>query len=398
MYPFLVRAGKNDQMAAGLDVITDGEQTRLDFNLSFYGYIEGIELEAASPRKFGPPAHDQRGKHAITGELRAPRGLGVVDEFKRLRRLAPAGPTLKASVPGPYTLSGRLVPNARYADRWAITEALLPIVRAELEALARQLALESRVTLLGRVGHEQVGDAMACFDLALLPTHRGAYADIGRSPLKLREYAAAGRAVLAAEIDAVDALAAEPWIAFYRPGDLESFCAAARRLLGDGAHLMLAGRAARAYAEQHFAWPVIAASILAGLPGVSVRLILFDTSLVDLTHLAHDPVEVLLTAQLGGGTNIAQAMRHAETLVAQPTRTVVAPISDFEEGGSVSALVGSVRRLAASGVRLLGLAALSDAGEPWFDRTTAARLVAAGMPVAAMTPDRFAEWLAEVMA
>ncbi len=125
----------HDQVGAGLDVITDGEQTRLDFNLSFYGYIEGIELESVSPRKFGPPAHDQRGKHAITGELRAPRGLGVVDEFKRLQRLAPAGPTLKASVPGPYTLSGRLVPNRDYADRWAVTEALLPIVRQELEAL-----------------------------------------------------------------------------------------------------------------------------------------------------------------------------------------------------------------------------------------------------------------------
>jgi len=100
-----------------------------------YGYIEGIELESASPRKFGPPAHDQRGKHAITGELRAPRGLGVVEEFKRLQRLAPAGPMLKASVPGPYTLSGRLLPNNQYADRWSITEALLPIVRKELEDL-----------------------------------------------------------------------------------------------------------------------------------------------------------------------------------------------------------------------------------------------------------------------
>jgi 5-methyltetrahydropteroyltriglutamate--homocysteine methyltransferase len=131
-----VIAAIHDQTTAGLDVITDGEQTRLDFNLSFYGYIDGLELEAASPRKFGPPAHDQRGKHAITGELRAPRGLGVVDEFKRLQRLAPAnGPTLKASVPGPYTLSGRLVPNRQYADRWAVTEALLPFVRAELEQL-----------------------------------------------------------------------------------------------------------------------------------------------------------------------------------------------------------------------------------------------------------------------
>jgi 5-methyltetrahydropteroyltriglutamate--homocysteine methyltransferase len=130
-----VIAAVHDQVDAGLDVITDGEQTRLDFNLSFYGYLEGIELEAASPRRFGPPAHDQRGKHPVTGELRAPRGLGVVDEFKRLQRLAPAGPTLKASVPGPYTLSGRLVPNAQYPDRWAIAEALLPIVRRELEAL-----------------------------------------------------------------------------------------------------------------------------------------------------------------------------------------------------------------------------------------------------------------------
>src|SRR5688572_27416512 len=131
-----VSVAVRDQIQAGLDVITDGEQTRLDFNLSFYGYIEGIELETASPRKFGPPAHDQRGKHAITDTLRAPRGLGVVDEFKRLQRLAPAnGPTLKASVPGPYTLSGRLVPNSEYGDRLAVTEALLPIVRTELEEL-----------------------------------------------------------------------------------------------------------------------------------------------------------------------------------------------------------------------------------------------------------------------
>jgi len=127
----------HDQMAAGLDVITDGEQTRLDFNLSFYGYLQGIDLEGKPPRRFGPPAHDQRGKHKVTGELRAPRGLGAVEEFERLKRLAPSGPVLKSSVPGPYTLSGRLAPSERYKDRWALTEALLPIVRAELEALLK---------------------------------------------------------------------------------------------------------------------------------------------------------------------------------------------------------------------------------------------------------------------
>lgn len=126
----------HDQLEAGLDVITDGEQTRLDFNLSFYGYIEGIDLEPAPPRRFGPPAHDQRGKHAIINTLAAPRGMGVVEEYKRLVEVASGwGATLKASIPGPYTLSGRLLPNAQYKDRWAITEAILPMVRDELVKL-----------------------------------------------------------------------------------------------------------------------------------------------------------------------------------------------------------------------------------------------------------------------
>jgi len=127
----------HDQVEAGLDVITDGEQSRLDFNLSFYGYLEGIEPNERPLRAFGPPAHDQREKHNIVAEITAPRGLGVVEEYERLKRLAPEGFTLKASVPGPYTLSGRLNPNEQYPDRYAITEALIPIVRAELEALVK---------------------------------------------------------------------------------------------------------------------------------------------------------------------------------------------------------------------------------------------------------------------
>ena len=127
-----------DQTEAGLDVITDGEQTRFDFNLSFYGYLRGISTPPQPLRVFGPPAHDQRGKHDVTSELTAPNGLGVLEEFRRLKKLAPAGPSLKASVPGPYTLSGRLNPNRQYPDRYALTEALIPIVRSELELLAAE--------------------------------------------------------------------------------------------------------------------------------------------------------------------------------------------------------------------------------------------------------------------
>ena len=120
-----------DQVRAGIDVISDGEQGRFDFNLSFYAYLEGLELESAPRRRWGPPAHDQRGKHTLVGDLRAPRGLGAVEEFERLQELAPPGPALKASVPGPYTLAGRI----EHPDRWAVTEMLLPIVARELEGL-----------------------------------------------------------------------------------------------------------------------------------------------------------------------------------------------------------------------------------------------------------------------
>jgi len=157
-----------DQLEAGLDVITDGEQTRLDFNLSFYGFLEGIEIESAPPRRFGPPAHDQRGRHKVVGELRAPRGLGAVRDFERLKRLAAPilsannrqppvlrSPSAEAELrgggqccggwlnhaegqrAGPYTLSGRLIPNQRYQDRYGFTETLLPIVRDELMALVK---------------------------------------------------------------------------------------------------------------------------------------------------------------------------------------------------------------------------------------------------------------------
>ena len=130
-----VIAAVHDQVAAGLDVITDGEQTRYDFNLSFYGRLEGLDPKPAQARNFGPPAHDQRGKYEITGQLRSEHGLGAVAEFRLLQEIAPKGPILKASVPGPYTLSGRINPGGIYKNRWDVTEALIPIVRAELVQL-----------------------------------------------------------------------------------------------------------------------------------------------------------------------------------------------------------------------------------------------------------------------
>ena len=144
-------------------------------------------------------------------------------------------------------------------------------------------------------------------------------------------------------------------------------------------------------------YSAVTASILAGLPGINVRLILFDTAVVDMSHLAGDPVTVLMTAQLGGGTDIAGALGFCEGLITTPARTVLALISDFEEGGSVAQLLAAVSRLREAGVTLLGLAALDEAAEVRYDPRVAGLLADRGMQIAALTPDRFAEWLGEVM-
>lgn len=141
----------------------------------------------------------------------------------------------------------------------------------------------------------------------------------------------------------------------------------------------------------------VMASILAGLPAVDVRFVAFDTSIVDMSEKLADPVDLLLSVQLGGGTDIAHAMAYCEKLVVNPSRTVVALISDFEEGGSLSDLLRTVRRLAEARTRLIGLAALDGNGEAMFDRSVAGKLAGLGMQIAAMTPDRFAEWLVGVM-
>lgn len=141
----------------------------------------------------------------------------------------------------------------------------------------------------------------------------------------------------------------------------------------------------------------VLASILAGLPALSVKLVVFDTSVVDLSDRVDDPVGLLLSAQLGGGTDIGKAVTYCEGLITQPSRTVLALISDFEEGASPAALIRAVRRLAEARVTLIGLAALGEGGEPVFDRAMAARLAEVGMAVAALTPDRFAEWLCGII-
>jgi Mg-chelatase subunit ChlD len=141
----------------------------------------------------------------------------------------------------------------------------------------------------------------------------------------------------------------------------------------------------------------VMAGILAGLPVFRVKIVVFDTSVVDLSDHADDPVEMLMRVQLGGGTDIAQAVRYCSQLVENPHRTVLILVSDFCEGGPPGELIRSIKKLAEARVKLLGLASLDDQAHPSYDRQTAERLAQNGMEIAALTPKRLAQWLLKVI-
>jgi 5-methyltetrahydropteroyltriglutamate--homocysteine methyltransferase len=124
-----------DQLRAGLDRITDGEMSRVDFNLGFYDFLQGLD-PLPMARRWGAPAHDQRSRYRCREPLSAPSGLGTVAEYRRLRDLTDA--PAKIPVPGPFTLAGCIDGGDVYPDRNAVTEALIPIVNAELKALVAE--------------------------------------------------------------------------------------------------------------------------------------------------------------------------------------------------------------------------------------------------------------------
>ncbi len=141
----------------------------------------------------------------------------------------------------------------------------------------------------------------------------------------------------------------------------------------------------------------VMAGIFSGLASLRVKLVVFDTAVVDLSEHASDPVEVLMSVQLGGGTDIARAVKYCEGLVDQPKRTVFVLVSDFYEGGSATELLATTKRMHEAGVTQLGLAALDSDAKPFYDQHLAASLVDAGMEVAALTPKQLASWLATVI-
>ena len=141
----------------------------------------------------------------------------------------------------------------------------------------------------------------------------------------------------------------------------------------------------------------IFAAVMASLPGVATNLVCFDTSIIDLTEQLEDPVDVLFGVQLGGGTDINQAVAYCEVLIRQPAKAHLLLISDLCEGGNGDELLARIAALIDSGVNVITLLALSDEGKPWYDEKMAGVFAALGSPVFACTPDQFPDLMASAL-
>jgi hypothetical protein len=145
--------------------------------------------------------------------------------------------------------------------------------------------------------------------------------------------------------------------------------------------------------ETSVIYSALMAAILSGLPAVTTHFVAFSTRVADLSDRVHDPLGLLLEIVVGGGTDIARGLRYARQLISVPSRTLLILVTDFEEGGPLPALLAEVRGIAESGARPIGLAALDDRGAPRYARAVAEEVVAAGMPVAAVTPLELTRWI-----
>ncbi|WP_336616015.1 vWA domain-containing protein [Bacteroides acidifaciens] len=138
-------------------------------------------------------------------------------------------------------------------------------------------------------------------------------------------------------------------------------------------------------------------SVLASIPAVSTRMVVFDTAVVDLTDDLQDPVDLLFGVQLGGGTDIARALTYCQGIVTRPQDTVLVLVTDLYEGGDPREMRKRFASLVDSGVQLIVLPALNDDGAPSYDKNHAEFLASIGVPTFACTPDKFPDLMAAAL-
>lgn len=135
-------------------------------------------------------------------------------------------------------------------------------------------------------------------------------------------------------------------------------------------------------------------AVMASIPAIKTRMIVFDTSVVDLTEDLDDPVELLFGVQLGGGTDIARVLKYCQQQVTKPNDTILVLITDLYEGGNEVQMRSRILELQRAGIQFIVLLALNDSGKPFYDTRNAAFLAEQGIPTFACTPNLFPDLMA----
>jgi uncharacterized protein with von Willebrand factor type A (vWA) domain len=138
---------------------------------------------------------------------------------------------------------------------------------------------------------------------------------------------------------------------------------------------------------QSVVYSSVMAAIFASLNVLKTRLAFFDTEIADVTHLLVDPVDVIFSTQLGGGTDINRAVAYAEAnFFERPEKTIFILITDLFEGGNADEMLARMRRIVESRAKAICLLALSDGGKPSYDHENARKLAELGVPCFGCTP------------
>lgn len=143
-------------------------------------------------------------------------------------------------------------------------------------------------------------------------------------------------------------------------------------------------------------YSAVMAQIISKLPFAEVKLIIFDTQVVDLSGMVEDPVEVMMSVQLGGGTDIGKALSYCESLIQSPSNTCVLCVTDLCEGGIPKILLNTAQNIMTSGAKLSFLAALDECANPAYDRNMGQRLADMGAFVGALTPDQLGDYIGRI--
>lgn len=138
-------------------------------------------------------------------------------------------------------------------------------------------------------------------------------------------------------------------------------------------------------------------SVMASIPAIKTKMVVFDTAVADLTEELTDPVELLFGVQLGGGTDINAALTYCQQIITRPTDTVLVLITDLYEGGDEAGMRKRAAELAAAGVQVVVLLALNDEGAPSYDHGNAQFFSNLGIPVFACSPDKFPDLMAAAL-